>query len=84
MQNWLSNILDIPELTSKIVILGKCSCQGATDILIKHIILMFKNSVYSSKIDHASRLCGIKTLHNLHSEDRADHRPEKWQANLTF
>ena len=43
MQNWLSNILDIPELTSKIVILGKCPCQGASDILINYIILMFKN-----------------------------------------
>ena len=31
-----SNILDIPELTSKY------PCQGATDVLIKHIILMFK------------------------------------------
>ena len=40
MQNWLSNILDITELTSKIIILGKCPCQGATDILINHIILI--------------------------------------------
>ena len=39
MQNWLSNILDIAELTSKIAILGKYPCQGATDILINHVIL---------------------------------------------
>ena len=43
MQNWLGNILDIPELTSKIAILGKYRCQDATDVLINHIILMFKN-----------------------------------------
>ena len=49
MQNWLSNILDIPELTSKIVILGKCPCQGATDILINHIILMFKKFLYTHR-----------------------------------
>ena len=42
MQNWLSNILDIPELTSKIVILGKSPRQEATDILINLIVLMFK------------------------------------------
>ena len=42
MQNWLSNILCIPELTSKIAILGKYLCQGATNILINHIILTFK------------------------------------------
>ena len=50
MQNWLSNILDIPELTSKIVILGKCLCQSATDILINHIILMFKKFLYARRI----------------------------------
>ena len=49
MQNWLSNILDIPELTSKIVIQGKCPCQGATDILINHIILMFKKFLYTRR-----------------------------------
>ena len=49
MQNWLSNILDIPELTSKIVILGKCPCQGATDILINHITLMFKKFLYTHR-----------------------------------
>ena len=49
MQNWLSNILDIPELTSKIVILGKCPCQGATDILINHIILMLKKFLYTHR-----------------------------------
>ena len=49
MQNWPSNILDIPELTSKIVILGKCPCQGATDILINHIILMFKKFLYTHR-----------------------------------
>ena len=43
MQNWLSNISDVPQLTSKIAILGKYLCQGATDILINPIILMFKN-----------------------------------------
>ena len=48
MQNWLSNILDIPELTSKIVILVKCPCQGATDILI-NIILMFKKFLYTRR-----------------------------------
>ena len=47
MQNWLSNILDIPELTFKIVILGKCPCQGATDILINHIILMILGTYIS-------------------------------------
>ena len=49
MQNWLSNILDIPELISKIVILGKCPCQGATDILINHMILMFKTFLYTHR-----------------------------------
>ena len=48
MQNWLSNILDIPVLTSKIAILGKYSSQGATDILINHIILMFKTFMYTN------------------------------------
>ena len=43
MQNWLSNILDILEITSTIAIRGKYLCQGATDILINHITLMFKN-----------------------------------------
>ena len=47
MQNWLSNILHIPELTSKIAILGKYPCQGATDILIDHVILMFKKVLYT-------------------------------------
>ena len=46
---WLSNILNIPELTSKIVILGKCACQGATDILINHVILMFKKFLYTHR-----------------------------------
>ena len=49
MQNWLSNIFDIPELTSKIAILGKYLCQGATDILINHIILMFKKFLYACR-----------------------------------
>ena len=49
MQNWLSNILDIPELTSEMVILGKCPYQGATDILINHIILMFKKLLYTRR-----------------------------------
>ena len=49
MQNWLSSILDVPELTSKIVILGKYPCQGATDILINHIILMFKKVLYTHR-----------------------------------
>ena len=49
MQNCLSNILGIPELTSKIVILGKCPCQGATDILINHIIFMFKKFLYTHR-----------------------------------
>ena len=48
-QNWLSNILDIPELTSKIAILGKCPWQGATDILINHIILMFNKFLYTRR-----------------------------------
>ena len=47
MQNWLSDILDIPELTDKIAILGRYPCQGATNILINHIILMFKNFLYT-------------------------------------
>ena len=41
MQNWLRNILDIPELASKIDILEKYPCHGATDILI-HIMVMLK------------------------------------------
>ena len=49
MQNWLSNILDISELTSKIVTLGECPCQGATDILINHIILMLKKFLYTNR-----------------------------------
>ena len=49
MQNWFSSILDIPELTSKIAILGKYPCQGATDVLINHIILMFKNFPYTHR-----------------------------------
>ena len=49
MQNWLSNILDIPELTSKIAIPGKHPCQGATDVLISHIILMFKKFLYTHR-----------------------------------
>ena len=47
MQNWLSNISDIPELTSKIAILGNYSCQGAADVLINHTILMFKTFLYT-------------------------------------
>ena len=49
MPNWLNNILDIPELTSKIAILGKYPCQGVTDVLIKHIILMFKKFLYTHR-----------------------------------
>ena len=49
MQNWFSSILDIPELTSKIAILGKYPCQGATDVLINHIILMFKTFLYTHR-----------------------------------
>ena len=49
MQNWLSNILDILELTSKIAILGRYPCQGATDILINHIILMLKKFLYTNR-----------------------------------
>ena len=49
MQNWLSKILDIPELTYKIAILGKYPCQGATDILINHITLMFEKFLYARR-----------------------------------
>ena len=49
MQNWLNNNLDIPELTSKIAILGKYPCQGATDILINHVTLMFKKFLYTRR-----------------------------------
>ena len=49
IQNWLSHILDIPELTSKVAILGKYPCQGATDLLINHIILMLKKFLYTHR-----------------------------------
>ena len=83
MQNWLSNISDIPELTSKIAILGKYSCQGATDILINHTILMFKTFMYTNR-KSTTQVAFVALKHSLHIEDRTDHRPEKWQTNLTF
>ena len=86
IQNWLTNILDIPELTSKIVILGKCPCQGATDILINHIILMFKKFLYTHR-KSATQVAFVALKHYIayiHTQDRTDHHPEKWQTNLTF
>ena len=47
MQNWLGSIIDILELTFKIAILGKYPCQGATNILINHIIQMLKKFLYT-------------------------------------
>ena len=49
MQNSPSNILDIPELTSKISVLEKYPYHGATDVLINHIILMFKKFLYTRR-----------------------------------
>ena len=49
MQNWLSKVLDIPELTSKIAILGKYPCQGGTDVLVNCIILMSKKFQYTHR-----------------------------------
>ena len=83
MQNWLSNILDIPELTSKIAVLERYPCQGTTDILINHI-LMFKKFCIVIENCHTSRPFGIKRLHSLHTEDQTGHHLEKWQANLTL
>ena len=49
MQNWPSNILDILDLTSKIAISGRYPCQGATDILINHMILMLNKFLYTRR-----------------------------------
>ena len=84
MQNWLSNILDIPKLTSKIAILGKYPCQGATDVLINCIILMFKKPLHTHR-KSTRQVAFVALKHNIaFTQDRTEHRPEKWNTNLTF
>ena len=86
MQNWLGNILDIPELTSKITILGKYLCQGATDVLINHIILMFKKFLCTRR-KSTTQVAFVALKHYIAYTQKIEQtidRPEKWQTNLTF
>ena len=85
MQNWLSNVLDIPELTSKIAILGKYPCQGATDVLIKHIILMFKTFLYTHR-KSTTQVAFVALKHNIAYTQKIEQTiaRKNGKLNLTF
>ena len=86
VQNWLSNILGIPELTSKIVILRTCPCQGATDILINHITLMFKKFLYTHR-KWTTQVAFVALKHYIAYTQKIEQTiawKNAWQTNLTF
>ena len=83
MQNWLSNILDVPELTSKIVILGKCPCQGATDILINHKILMFKKFLYTHR-KSATQVAFVALKHYIAYTQKIEQTIARKNGKLTL
>ena len=84
MQNWLKKILDIPELTSKIAILGKYLCQSATNILINHIILMFKKFLYThQKSTTQGTFVALKHYIACTQKIKQTITRKKWQTNPT-
>ena len=83
MQNWLSNILDIPELTSKIAIPGKYPCQGATDILINHIILTLKQFLYTGR-KSTMRVAFVALKHYIACTQKIEQTIARKNGKLTF
>ena len=81
MQNWLSKILDIPELTSKIAILYPC--QGATDILINHLILIFKKFLYTHR-KPTRQVAFVALKHNIAYTQKIEQTIARKNGKLTL
>ena len=81
--NALGENLDLPQLNSTIVFLGKSNIQGNDNVLLNHILLLFKKFIYDKK-NHQARIHFLSFMNYVKEVEKIEQKSAHRKVSLNF
>ena len=75
--NALGENLDLPQLNPTIVFLGESNIQGNDNVLLNHILLLFKKFIYDKK-NHPARIHFLSFMNYVKEVEKIELHFKKW------
>ena len=81
--NALGENLDLPQLNPTIVFFGESNIQGNDNVLLNHILLLFKKFIYDKK-NHPARIHFLSFMNYVKEVEKIEKKLHTEKVSLNF